>query len=121
MAKNIRNFIWNGKKGQMAWARATLPVGEGGIGVPGIRTRYEAIKVGWLKRWWGTEPERPDWAWVANELVFQSAQHKPALAKPIEKEWICQTWPIKTHSNYLPISMREMIIVAQKHSTQQYQ
>jgi len=32
MEKNIRSFIWNGRKGQMAWERAILPISEGGIG-----------------------------------------------------------------------------------------
>ena len=95
MEKNIRKFIWNGKKGQLAWERAILPVKDGGLGAPSLKIRYEVIKVGWLKRWWHLEPDRPDWAWVANELVFQGTQQKPNIARPTVREWICQTWPIK--------------------------
>ena len=95
MEKNIRNFIWNSKKGQLAWERTILPVKDGGLGAPSLKIRYKAIKVGWLKRWWHPEPDRPDWAWVANELVFQGAQQKPNIARPTVREWICQTWPIK--------------------------
>jgi len=73
MERNIRNFIWNGRKEQMAWERAILPITEGGIGAPSIKLRYEVVKVGWLKKWWSQEPDRPDWAWIANELVYQSA------------------------------------------------
>jgi hypothetical protein len=51
MDRNIRNFIWNGRKGQMAWARATLPTSEGGIGAPNVKIRYEAIKIACLRRW----------------------------------------------------------------------
>src|SRR5882757_9642156 len=64
MEKNIRRFIWNGKKGQLAWERAILPVKEGGINAPSMKIRYESIKVRWLKRWWRPEPDRLDWAEV---------------------------------------------------------
>ena len=50
MEKNVRNFIWDGRRGQMVWESAILPVKEGGMGVPSIEIGYEAIKVGWLKR-----------------------------------------------------------------------
>jgi len=63
----------------MAWERAILPVSEGGIGTPSVELIYEAIKVGWLKRWWRPDPDRLDWAWVANELVFQNAFQKPQM------------------------------------------
>ena len=76
MERNIRRFIWNGKKGQLAWERAILPVQEGGISAPSVKIRYESIKVGWLKRWWRPAPNRPDWAEVANELIYQSAHQK---------------------------------------------
>jgi len=49
MEKSIRLFIWNGKKGQLAWNRAILPVKEGGISAPSVKIRYETVKVGWLK------------------------------------------------------------------------
>jgi len=52
MEKSIRKFIWNGKKGQLAWDRVILPVKEGGISAPSMKIRYETIKVRWLKRWW---------------------------------------------------------------------
>ena len=100
----------------MAWERAIQPVKEGGIGATCIMTRYEAIKIGWLKRWWSMEPERLDWAWVANELAYQSAHHKPAVAQTSVQEWICQTWPVKIHSECLPNSLKEMLIAAQKYN-----
>jgi len=79
----------------MAWQRAILPVKEGGINAPSVKIVYEAIKVGWLKRWWRPEPDRPDWAWIANEMAFQSVGNKPTLAKSTVTEWIYQSWPIK--------------------------
>jgi len=116
MERNIRRFIWNGRRGRMAWERAILPIKEGGLGAPSIKVLYEAIKVGWLKRWWRPGPDRPDWAWIANELVFQSAQQKPEVTRNTLKEWIYQTWPIKIKSERLTKSMREMIEAAQKYN-----
>jgi hypothetical protein len=116
MDKNIRNFIWNGKKGQLAWKRAILPVSEGGISAPSAKIRYETIKVGWLKKWWHPGPDRPDWAEVANELVYQGADQKPNIMRNTVEEWISQTWPIKIRSNKIPYSLREMIEAAQKYN-----
>jgi len=116
MEKNIRHFIWNGRKGQIAWERAILPVKEGGIGAPSVRIRYKAIKVGWLKKWWTTGPDRPDWAWVANELMLQAAQKRPNIARPTVKEWICQSWLIKVQSDQMPNSLREVVKAAQKYN-----
>jgi len=116
LERNIRRFIWNGRRGRMAWERAILPVKEGGLGSPSIKILYEAIKVGWLKWWWRPGPDRPDWAWIANELVFQSAQRKPEVTRNTLKEWIYQMWPIKIKSERLTKSTREMIEAAQKYN-----
>jgi len=116
MEKGIRQFIWNGKKGQLAWNRAILPVKEGGISDPSAKLRYETVKVGWLKRWWRTEPDRPDWAEVANELIYQSANQTPKVTRNTVKEWIHQTWPIKSRSEKLPKLLKEMIETAQKYN-----
>ena len=116
MEKNLRKFIWNGKKGQIAWERAILPINKGGIAAPSIKYRYKAIKVNWLKRWWCPGLDRLDWAWVANKIVFQSAQLKPNVVRGTVKEWICQTWPIKTRSELMTKSMREMIEAAWKYN-----
>lgn len=80
------------------------------------KIRYEAIKISWLKRWWCPEPDRPDWAWVANDLVFKSAQQKPAITQETVSEWVCQSWPIKTRSECLPNSLKEMVEAAQKYN-----
>jgi len=117
MEKSIRQFIWNSKKGQLAWNRAILPVKEGGISAPSVKLRYETVKVGWLKRWWRMEPDRPDWAEVANELIYQSANQTLKVTRNTVKEWIHQTWPIKPCSEKLPKSLKEMIETAQKYNT----
>ena len=117
MEKNIRIIIWNGKKGQITWERAILPINKGGTAAPSVKYRYKAIKVNWLKRWWCPGPDRLDWAWVANEIVFQSAQLKPNVVRGTVKEWICQTWLIKTRSELMTKSMRGMIEAAWKYNT----
>ena len=116
MEKNIRKFIWSGKRGQLAWERAILPIKEGGISAPSVKIRYESIKVGWLKRWWRPEPDRPDWAEVANKLAYQNTHQKPKIEKNSVREWITQTWTVRTRSDQLPKSMREMIETTQKYN-----
>jgi hypothetical protein len=38
LERNVRNFTWNGRRGQMAWESAILPVlvKEGGIDAPAL-------------------------------------------------------------------------------------
>ena len=35
------------------------------------------------------------WAWVANELVYQSTQQKPEISRATISEWICQNMASK--------------------------
>ena len=114
MEKSIRQFIWGRKKGQLAWERAILPVKDGGVSAPSIKIRYESIKVGWLKRWWRPAPDRPDWAEVANELVYQSTHQK--IECTLVSKWIGQTWLARTRLDQLPSSLKEMIQAAQKYN-----
>ena len=116
MEKNICNFIWRGHKGQIVWERAILPVSEGGIGAPSVKLRYETTKMSWLKRWWKPEPDRPNWAWIVNEIIFLNASQKPTVDQSTVKEWICQSWRVKTQSNHLPVSVKEMIGAAMKYN-----
>jgi len=81
-----------------------------------LRLRYEAIRVGWLNRWLRPEPDRPKWAWVTNDLLFQCAKQKPRVERPSVGEWICQSWQIKNRSETLPFSLRELINPAQKYN-----
>ena len=89
---------------------------KGEINVPSVKIKYEAIKLGWLKRWWCPEPNRLEWAWITNEIAIQSTHNTPKLAKPMITEWISQTWPVKTCSNCLPESLKEMIEAAKKYN-----
>ena len=81
-----------------------------------MKVKYKAIKIAWLKRWWSPEPNRPEWAWIANGIVAQSTQNKPRTHNLIAKEWISQTWPIKSRSNCIPVTLREMTEAAQKYN-----
>ena len=116
MEKNIRHFIWNRKKGQLAWDRVILPIKDGGINAPSAKIRYKTVKVGWLKRWWRPEPNRPDWAEIVNGLVYHSTYQKPNMTRNTVKEWISQTWPIKIQSDKIPNSLKEMLEAAQKYN-----
>ena len=110
------SFIWSGRKGQMAWSRAILPITEGGIGAPSMKLRYKAIKVGWLKRWWQPEPDRPKWAWVANDLQDRCNIKRHKEEEPSAREWITQSWQINSQSELLLKSLKEMVKTARKYN-----
>jgi len=116
MEKNVRSFIWSGRKGQMAWSRAILPLTEGGSGASSVKLRYKAIKVGWLKRWWRPKPDRPEWAWVANDLLDRCAIKRHKEEEPSAREWITQSWQINSRSESLPKSLKEMVKTVRKYN-----
>ena len=117
MEKSICSFIWSSRRGQMAWERAILPISKGGIGAPSVKLRYEAIKVGWLKQWWQPKPDRPEWAWVANDLMFQCMRQQPKFERTTLSKWIGQSWQIKNQLELLPTSLKEMAKAVQKYNT----
>jgi len=85
------------------------------IGAPSVKLRYKAIKVGWLNRWWRPEPDRPEWAWVANDLMFQCAKQQPKFGRTTLSEWIGQSWQVENKLELLPTLLKEMAKAVQKY------
>ncbi|CAG8619222.1 14509_t:CDS:2, partial [Acaulospora colombiana] len=116
MERNIRSFIWGGKKGSIAWERAIRNKKEGGIGAPSVKLVYEATKVMWLKRWLTPGNMRPKWSFAANEILTNARQNNPMVDERCITEWVEQSWKSKIKIEEVPGSLRDMIKVARKHN-----
>jgi ribonuclease HI len=116
MEKNIRTFIWLGRKGNIAWERAIRPKTRGGIGAPSPRVLYKATKVVWLRKWLTPDENRPKWTWVANAIIEETKQTSPQVDEDAITEWIEQRWHERIRSELLTPSLKEMLTAAQKHN-----
>jgi exonuclease III/ribonuclease HI len=116
MEKNIRSFIWLGKKGNIAWERAIKHKNEGGLGAPSVKILYETTKVMWIKRWMTPEEHRPKWAWVANEILRGARTTSPPTDENAITEWAEQKWRSKINVEQIPKSLREMIRTTKKYN-----
>ena len=91
---------------------------EGGLGIPDIKARNEAIQIMWLKNYLSKAESRPTWAWIADELIKWDANKKaiPKVDEASKISWLQQTWKTKKgkHSK-LPIQIKEMLQIAEKH------
>lgn len=91
MERNIRSFLWNGRKGAISWERAIQSKKEGGLSAPSIHVLYETTKIMWIKQWLTPEPHRPKWAHIANSIVKDTIKNPKVLPKEASTEWIEQT------------------------------
>ena len=51
MTRQMKSFTWENKRPLMNWMDATQPNENGGLGLPDIEARLEAIQVMWLKKY----------------------------------------------------------------------
>jgi ribonuclease HI/exonuclease III len=114
--RNVRHFIWSGKKGPIAWERAIKSKREGGIGAPSIKLIYEATKIVWLRRWLIPGEARPKWAFAANEIIANARQNNPKVDENCITEWEEQRWNSKLNVEQMPNSLREMIKAAKRYN-----
>jgi ribonuclease HI len=93
MQKNMKDFLWEGKeRGLVRWQIAITDKKEGGLGMPDLRSRLEAIEIMHLKKYLASKELRPKWAWVVDEILFQNTTPKPMIDDESKISWILQTW-----------------------------
>ena len=70
MEKNMKDFLWDGrKKGLITMEAASAPRENGGLGIPSIEARLKAIQIMCLKKHLETKEKRPTWAWLVDNLI----------------------------------------------------
>jgi exonuclease III len=119
MERNMRNFLWDNKRrGLMPWKEVISPRRVGGLNMPDIRSRLEAIELKWVKQWLLPEGSRPQWAYIMDEIIFQNVAKSPTLVDDLSKQnWLLQTWheSMAGNSKISPM-IRNMLKVARDHN-----
>ena len=99
----------------MNWKEASQPREIEGLNMPNIETRIEAIQIMWLKKYLVPKNERPDWAYVVDQIIFNNLQKTPKIAKENKISWIFQSWNETGKKNTIPKFINKMIKVGRKY------
>jgi len=67
--------MWNDKKAIMNWKEASQPREIGGLNMPNIEMRIEAIQIMWLKKYLAPKNERPEWAYIVDQIITKDTQN----------------------------------------------
>lgn len=119
MQKMIKDFIWdNRRQGYIPWEQAVMPKDEGGLDMPDIGARYEAIQIMWLKRWLAPPETRPLWGYVMDEILRKNIPEKPMIEQSALADWALQTWHEKSlGDSTIPQHVKTIIKTARKFNT----
>jgi len=88
MEKQMKAFLWDNKKATMNWKEASQPREIGELNMPNIKTRIEVIQIMWLKKYLAPKCERPNWAYVVDQIIFNNLQKNPKIKKQNRISWI---------------------------------
>lgn len=122
MDKLIKDFIWNGKsRGLLQWKFATWERKMGGLNMPDINARADAIAIMWIKKWLKPNQEQPLWAKITDEMIRQLAQKKPMIEENSKEVWVMQSWNevdslTPTNGKKTPESIKHLLKATRKYN-----
>ena len=118
MQRMYHTFMWNGKpKGLIKWEQALVEKSKGGLGVPDIAARIEAIEIMWLKKWLSVDATRPKWALIMDMIINESIAKQPIIDEESRMNWIIQTWhESEAKEVRLSSNIRRILRVARKYN-----
>lgn len=118
MKKMYHKFLWNEKpKGLMKWEQVIAKRSQGGLGMPDIAARVEAIEVMWLKKWLSPANERPRWANIMDMILNKSIAKQPMIDQESRISWIMQAWhESEARNTKLSDNIRRMLKTARKYN-----
>ena len=93
MQSIMKDFMWDGKKrGKMAWEQIINKREDGGLNIPDIGARVDAITIIWIKKWLQPRKKRPLWTNIADEILKHKASQNPQIEEKAKDLWILQSW-----------------------------
>jgi ribonuclease HI/exonuclease III len=113
--KRIHNlthtYLWEGRRnGYVSWKEAITPKSQGGLDMPDIKLRNEAIQIMWVKRWLAPPETKPMWANVMDEIIKANIPAKPIVEDSAVADWVLQTWHEKELGDSLIPDHAKLII-----------
>lgn len=80
MTRQMKDFVWdNRERGLMKWEGIIQEKSEGGLNIPDINVRMEAINIMWLKKYLAPTDKKPDWAYLVDDIVFKHVSANPII------------------------------------------
>lgn len=118
MQRQMKNFLWDNKPhGLMTWDEVVSSRADGGLNIPDIEARVEAIRIMWIKRWLAPRETRPVWAYTVDEILRQNITKAPVIQHQNAISWIKQSWhEIGTKEARLSPMIRESLKTARKYN-----
>jgi hypothetical protein len=118
IAKMYKDFLWDGKKkGLITWKQAAAPRELGGLNVPDIKSRVQAIHLMWFKKWLSTTSERPLWAHIIDAIIAKNAPKTPMTDENSRLNWMLQGWQESEGKNTkISNEIRQMLKTARKYN-----
>ena len=93
MKSMFKDFLWNGKKrGLMGWNQIIAEREQGGLGIPDVRARVEAIEIMWLKKWLAPNESKAKWTYILDEILKSNVAKAPMIDMESRISWIKQSW-----------------------------
>ncbi len=112
--KIIREYLWDDRHSPpVSMEHVYLPVEKGGLAMLDLKARSDAIDIMWLKAYLDFGPERPIWAFLADDLI---ANHVTKGCRPrlstLRVNTFLQRWKPRAYG--LPEELQSMMRVAKK-------
>ncbi|KAI6113489.1 hypothetical protein EDD16DRAFT_1484079, partial [Pisolithus croceorrhizus] len=117
MSNLIKTFLWNDKqRGLIDKCYTYAPTNKGGLNMPNIKARLEAIRIVWLKKYLTSE-KRPAWAYVADDILRNNITPKPKTEQKSCISWALQSWHESAkRETKIPKQIKEMLQTARKYN-----
>ena len=119
MTKMYKEFMWKGKRGLMSWNQIIATRKEGGLNIPDLKARAEAIQVMWIKKWLSSDTDRPIWTYGLDAIIANNIAKNPKVDNDSRLSWVLQSWH-ESEAKDIQITKetRYMLQVARKHNVQ---
>lgn len=117
MEKQMKEFLWEKKRATMIWQDVTQPREKGGLGMPDIKARIEAIQLMWLKKFLAPTSEKPTWAFVAEQIIQKYPQKSPVVDMKSKMNWALQSWnESEAKDSKIPPFIKTMLRTGRKYN-----
>ena len=76
----------------MGWNQIISGREQGGLGIPDISARIDAIEIMWIKKWLSPSKIKPKWTIILDEILKSNVAKAPMIDLESRISWIKQSW-----------------------------
>ena len=117
MKKLFKSFLWDNKKGLMGWNQIISGREQGGLGIPDISARIDAIEIMWIKKWLSPNERKPKWTIILDEILKSNVAKAPMIDLESRISWIKQSWhESEAKDSKISKQIKDILRVARKYN-----